>query len=274
MEQTYDLRYPTLNDIVFENRNKQYGAYDLRQRYSRHTERALWLGILLFAAGLTAPTVYDRLKPAEDPQQYMNEVILEDLKLQQPEEPPVVLPPVQQPVVQVPTTRYLPPEVLADAPEEVVVPTTDDLEKTTPSDKTVEGDPNAGDVIEAPNETAGPAPVEKNIDVKPKEDEVFIGVEQQPMFPGGMSKFAEFLERNLKYPPAASRAGISGKVFVQFIVNTDGSIVEATVIKGIGFGCDEEALRVIQKMPKWQPGKQAGRPVRVRYNLPIVFQME
>ncbi|GAB3900360.1 energy transducer TonB [Larkinella knui] len=268
------LKVATLDDIVFENRNKLYGAYELRQVYNRSASRALWLGIALFGAALATPTLYNRLKPAEAPDQFMNEVVLENIKTLPQEEPPIVVPPPPEVLPKIATVRNLPPEVVTEAPDEVTVPTVDDLEDKVSSDKTQEGDPNALETIEAPTETAGPAPVEKAIEAERKPDEVFISVEQNPQFPGGMKQMAEFLEKNLRYPPAASRAGISGKVYLQFVVNTDGSIVDVTVVKGIGFGCDEEALRVVKKMPPWQPGKQSGRPVRVRFTLPVVFALE
>lgn len=268
------LQIASLDDIVFEHRNKLYGAYDLRRSYNRIANRALWLGVAFFLAALITPTLYNRLKPDEAPTQYMDEVNLENLKMLPPEEPPVVVPPPQQVVPQVSTIRNLPPEVVTEAPDEVTVPTVDDLKDKVSSDKTVEGDPNALDAIEAPSETAGPAPVEQALEVERKPDEIFIAVEQDPQFPGGAKAMAAFLQKNLNYPPAASRANVSGRVYLQFVVNTDGSIVDVSVVKGIGFGCDEEAQRVVKKMPPWQPGKQSGRPVRVRFTLPVVFTLE
>jgi protein TonB len=99
-------------------------------------------------------------------------------------------------------------------------------------------------------------------------------VEQQPEFPGGTAEMYKYLSKNIKYPSAASRANVSGRVFMSFVVNTDGSIQDVSVLKGLGFGCDEEAIRVVKAMPKWKPGKQSGRAVRVKYNLPINFQLE
>ncbi|MGA0560546.1 energy transducer TonB [Larkinella sp. VNQ87] len=268
------LQFASLDDIVFENRNKLYGAYDLRRFYNRSANRALWLGIALFGAALATPMLYNRLKPAEAPDQFMKAMELENIKVLPQEEPPVVVPPPKVELPQVPTIRNLPPEVVTEAPEDVTVPTVEDLEDKVSSDKTQEGDPNAEEVIEAPSETAGPPVMEKALEVERKPDEVFIKVEQDPQFPGGMRNLGEFLQKNLKYPPSAARAGISGKVYLQFVVNTDGSIVDVSVVKGIGFGCDEEAIRVVKKMPSWQPGKQAGRPVRVRFTLPITFTLE
>ena len=160
------LQAASLDDIIFENRNKLYGAYDLRRSYNNIANRALWLGTALFLAALVTPTLYDRLKPEEAPVEYMKPLTLENFKTLPQEEPPVVVPPRQELAPQVPTIRNLPPEAVTDAPDEVTVPTVDDLKDKVSSDKTVEGDPNAVDAIEAPSETAGPAPVEKALDVE------------------------------------------------------------------------------------------------------------
>ncbi len=99
-------------------------------------------------------------------------------------------------------------------------------------------------------------------------------LEKYPEFPGGEQAFAKYLSKNLKYPSQASRAGIQGKVFVQFTVGSDGKIENAAAVKGIGFGCDEEAVRVVKLMKDWVPGKQSGVPVRVKFTLPIAFQLD
>ncbi len=106
-----------------------------------------------------------------------------------------------------------------------------------------------------------------------KVDEIFTIVEQQPAPIGGMQAFYEYVGQNLKYPTMASRMNVQGRVFVQFVVEKDGSLTDVTAVKGIGAGCDEEAVRVIENAPKWVPGKQRGRPVRVRMILPIVFKL-
>ncbi|MEZ4901881.1 MAG: TonB family protein [Spirosomataceae bacterium] len=107
-----------------------------------------------------------------------------------------------------------------------------------------------------------------------KEEKVFTVVEQNPEFPGGLNELQRFLARNIKYPSAAARANVQGKVFVQFVVGTDGQVREANILKGLGFGCDEEALRLMSMMPQWKPGIQNGKNVAVQYNLPIVFVLE
>lgn len=104
-------------------------------------------------------------------------------------------------------------------------------------------------------------------------DEIFTVVEDQPTPPGGMQAFYKYVGKNMKYPAQARRMGIEGRVFVQFVVDKDGTITEVQAIKGIGAGCDEEAERVLRNAPKWKPGKQRGRAVKVRMVLPITFKL-
>ncbi len=110
-------------------------------------------------------------------------------------------------------------------------------------------------------------------EVAGKQPITYTGVEQVPAPVGGMPALGEYLSRTLRYPPDAQRMRIQGKVFVSFVVNTDGSISDIQVLKGIGGGCDEEAVRVVKGMPRWQPGIQRGEPVRVKFNLPISFNL-
>lgn len=106
-----------------------------------------------------------------------------------------------------------------------------------------------------------------------KADEIFDVVENAPEFPGGMEAWYQYLNKNLKYPTQARRMGIEGTVYVVFVVNTDGTIQDVELLRGIGGGCDEEAIRVVSSAPKWTPGKQRGRPVRVRMRLPVRFKL-
>jgi len=107
-----------------------------------------------------------------------------------------------------------------------------------------------------------------------KEPEVFMVVEVMPKFPGGDEAMFKFISKRVKYPKEARKKNIQGRVMIQFVVDEEGNIIEAKVVKGIGYGCDEEALRVINSMPKWKPGTQKGKPVRVRFVIPIRFVLE
>ena len=105
-------------------------------------------------------------------------------------------------------------------------------------------------------------------------DPLFYQVDEPPTFPGGDNKMIDFIRKNLRYPSIAAEQGIGGLVYVTFIVETDGTILNPYVSKGIGGGCDEEALRIVGLMPKWNPGKIKGMPVRVQYELPIYFSIQ
>ena len=106
------------------------------------------------------------------------------------------------------------------------------------------------------------------------EQEIFQIVEEMPSFPGGEQKLLEYVAKNTKYPQIARESGIQGRVFIGFVVETDGGISNVKVLRGIGGGCDEEAVRVIKSLPKWKPGKQRGKAVRVSYQIPVNFKLQ
>lgn len=120
----------------------------------------------------------------------------------------------------------------------------------------------------------------KNPKIKPifeaevvDDDDVFEKVEEAPEFPGGLSALYTFLAKNMKYPAEAREKNIQGKVYVSFIIEKDGSVSNVTLIRGIGGGCDEEAIRVVQMLPKWIPGKTRGNPIKVLYKMPVSFRL-
>ena len=131
----------------------------------------------------------------------------------------------------------------------------------------INADVDQNEVIE---EYVAPEVEEEDI----QEAEIFTIVEEMPEFPGGMTKLAEYLAKNIKYPQMARESGIQGRVFVQFVVEPDGSVSNVAVMRSLGGGCDEEAMRVVKSMPKWKPGKQRGKPVRVSYILPVNFKLQ
>ena len=146
-------------------------------------------------------------------------------------------------------------------------------------------------VVEVPDEEEIKDDIKVNLDVEvtdqtkieeivvqaaePEEetDQVFTIVEESATPKGGMGAFYKFVGDKIKYPPQARRMGIEGRVFVEFVIGKDGSLSEVRAIKGIGAGCDEEAVRIVQSAPAWNPGKQRGKPVKQRYTLPIIFKL-
>ena len=107
-----------------------------------------------------------------------------------------------------------------------------------------------------------------------EEQQIFQVVEEMPEFPGGMAECLKFLAKNIKYPTIAQENGVQGRVIVQFVVNQDGSIVDPVVVRSVDPYLDKEALRVIKMMPKWKPGKQRGKAVRVKYTVPVTFKLQ
>ena len=145
------------------------------------------------------------------------------------------------------------------------------MENAVISNKTQDGIETNEIAAEPPTEA--PTAVTKVLEIE-EDNTPFTTVEVQPSFMGGNSEMYKFLGKNLKYPTAAQRANIQGKVFLSFIVEKDGSITDIETMKGIGFGCDEEAMRVVKLMPKWIAGKQNGRNVRVKFTIPVFFKLD
>ena len=109
---------------------------------------------------------------------------------------------------------------------------------------------------------------------EPAADKIFQVVEQKPEYPDGEAAMLKFIYANINYPPIARDNGVEGTVYVSFVVERDGLITDVKVVRDIGAGCGEEAVRVVKKMPRWNPGKQRGRPVRVQFNLPVKYKLQ
>ena len=140
----------------------------------------------------------------------------------------------------------------------------DDVET---EDLNINAEVEQNEVIE---EYVAPEVVEEEV----VEQEIFQIVEEMPSFPGGEAKLMEYVAKNIKYPQIARETGIQGRVFVGFVVEPDGSISNVKLLRGIGGGCDEEAMRVIKSLPKWKPGKQRGKAVHVSYQIPVFFKLQ
>lgn len=270
----------TLDEIVFANRNKEYGAYFLRKNYSKFLNKAFMVGVGIFGSIFLGAWTYNKFIAPNLNKDKMEVVEIDLSKLkeaEQPEEQPELPPPPPPPPAPPPEVaqiKFLPPEPKKD--EEVIMeeppPPAEKVEEAVISKQTVEGVKPVGDFTPPP---PPPAEITKPVEIeKPREEEIFTTVEQNPEFPGGVSAMYKYIGQNIKYPAAAQRANVAGKVFVRFVVERDGSIGDVQVMKGIGFGCDEEAIRVIKSMPKWSPGKQNGRTVRVFYNMPVSYVLE
>jgi protein TonB len=160
-----------------------------------------------------------------------------------------------------PSATPPPPPPPPPAPS-TVLEIVDDEEEIEETEQVIE-EPDEETVVEAP-----PPPEEEET------DEIFTIVEDMPTFPGGETALFKFLANEIKYPQMAVDAGISGTVYVNFVVDKDGKVKNAKIARGIHAACDKEALRVVNSMPAWKPGKQRGKPVKVSYNLPIKFTLQ
>ncbi|UYZ61838.1 energy transducer TonB [Hymenobacter weizhouensis] len=277
MTTTAPTPLPSLDDIVFEGRNKAYGAYVLRQQYSSHLRTAVLLATTLAALLIAIPLVVQRLWPA--PIQAAAPVIPneEGHKLMRVDIDQPVMPPAQAkqvvvrpPQSEVPTKVVPNDEAKPVEPSPAVEPIDAPTEVGPVASTGATGNENGavgGSATGAGDTVAPPAPA-------PAKMEPFVHVEEMPEFMGGNAALMKYLQRHLRYPMPALREGVSGKVYISFTVNTDGSITDVEVLKGLGYGTDEEASRVIRQMPAWKPGRQNQRAVPVRYNLPITFRYE
>ncbi|MBP9031215.1 MAG: energy transducer TonB [Dysgonomonadaceae bacterium] len=163
-----------------------------------------------------------------------------------------------------PTPPPPPPPPAPEAPEIIQVV---DTKVETRIDINMEDDQSKAQV-----QTYTPPPPPKQREEE--EEEIFVVVENQPEFPGGQAAMMKFLSENIKYPVIAQENGIQGRVICNFVVERDGSITDVQVVRGVDPSLDKEAVRVIQSMPKWKPGMQRGKPVRVRFTLPVVFRLQ
>ena len=179
------------------------------------------------------------------------------------------IPPITQPIF----TAAPPPP--ANVPQIVeIIDIVDD--KTEIKEEKIESQEDTHEATPGPVAVAHTGPVSVGPAVEnpgSNEDEIFPVAEQMPTFPGGDEALFKYLSENIKYPPLAIEQGIQGKVIVQFVVNKDGSIVDPKVVRSLDPSCDKEALRVIKNMPKWNPGRNMGRPVRVKFTAPVSFRL-
>ena len=245
--------------IVFENRNKNYGAYPLRVSYHGRLTRAFIFSTVGFFIVAFSPLVSEWMKGKMKQEIKPAKEIVVNLTEPPPvdETPPPPPPPPLQQLRE--TVKFTPPKVV-DKPIDEEPPPQEKLSETTVSTVTQEGEKQ----IDLP-----PEPI-----VDPDEGKIFTIVDEMPLFPGGEEKLYEFMRNNIIYPAVAREYGVHGKVAISFLIDKAGKIKDIKIAKGIGSGCDEEALRVISMMPDWIPGKQNGRPVSVLYYLPVFFNLK
>jgi periplasmic protein TonB len=262
----------TLDEIVFEHRNKEYGAYLLRTTYTTSLSKATFIGVSFFLLMLLANFIFARRGEEK------GRIIDVDLTAKNiPDEPQPIIEKIKEPeppkeVEQLKEVKYITLEVVKNTENESPPPPQSEIDDAVIGTENKDGKAVTS-IAETPPVEAPPAIIKAVLE--PEESNApFLTVEEKPSFIGGDKEMYKFLSNNLKYPSAAQRANIQGKVFLKFIVEKDGSISGVETMKGIGFGCDEEAARVVKLMPKWIAGRQNGRNVRVFFTLPVFFRLD
>ena len=265
-------------DLVFDGKNQAYGAYQLRKDTGKRNLKALltmFAGFAIIAAIVIAKVSIDnyiasRNAAIETDVELTSLAEKKEAKVERKEEPQIEKIEVEKVKSSVAFTT---PEIKKDeeVQEDQEMKSQEELAATNTAIGafTVEGnDEEAGEVLKAKEVIAEPE--------KPKEEEtkVFDVVEEMPQFPGGQAALLEYLSKNIKYPVVAEENGVQGRVIVTFVVERVGSITDVKVVKSVDPSLDKEAARVVKSMPKWQPGKQNGSAVRVKYTVPVTFRLQ
>jgi len=266
-----DIFNPEWLNVVFKGRNQAYGAYELRRENPKNTNKALLIAIVCFVFLLASPTIWNKIKgfiPKADEKVKVTDVVLmppPPLDKAKPPPPPAKEPPKPK----VDQVRFPPPVVKPDNEvREKDPPTEKQLEVADPGQKEQKGDPNQEVRIDEP---VGNADV-KNV-TEATDNQVFTAVEIQPEYPGGEAALGKFLQKNIRYPSIAKENNIQGKVYIQFVVERDGSLTDIKVLREPGSGTGDEAVRVLKISPHWKAGVQNGKPVRVQFTLPVNFSL-
>ena len=265
-------------DLVFEGRNKAYGAYRLRKSTTKRNILAMVAVVILLIVAFIILTVKNFVD--EQRAKVAMTQVAELTNYKQPEKKAEV----KQKKVEVEPARvvervkssikFTAPVIKKDEevkPDEELK-TQDELMSTKTAIGTfdVKGNDDAnGEILKAKEVIAEPEPRKHE-----EENKVFDIVEQQPLFPGGPAALMKYLSENTKYPVVAQENGVQGRVTVQFVVEKDGSISDVHVLRGVDPSLDKEAVRVVKSMPRWTPGKQNGITVRVNYRVPVLFRLQ
>jgi len=256
---------PGFDDIIFKNRNQKYGAFDLRTNYSRNLLIAFILGILMLCTAVITPFIkHNSLHIIEE----KTEPVVTFVRMERLDQPKDLIkvysppPPAREEFRQ--QIKYIAPEVVDTVMSEKIG---DQVLTMDESVQTVQ-DGQISELIEYVQE-------DESGGITPTEEEVFFIVEEMPSFQGeGQEGFRKWIAQNLRYPEIAAENGISGKVYVQFAVNSRGKVEDAVVVRSVDPALDKEAVRIVMSSPEWEPGKQRGRPVKVQFTFPINFILQ
>lgn len=277
-----DLTSKEWRDIVFADKNKEFGAYVMRQQSdSRHNKAFLFLiaGLIVLIALIYAWSKYSdyrQEKAAIEAKMQAEKMLAAQIEqMEQEEEEPE--PEEQKIEIEIPE---VPQEVLATVQVTQIAIVDEVINEVMEMEEQLEDNTARGVVNQEGSDDADKfkavqeAVIVKEPEPAPKEEEIFVAVEQQAEFPGGMAALMKWLSNNIRYPEAAQQNDVQGRVIVKFVVEKDGSVSQAQILKGVDKDLDKEALRVVNKMPKWQAGKNNGVAVRSYFTLPVNFRLQ
>ena len=265
-------------DLVFEKRNKNYGAYELRQHYADNMSKAIAITVFAFVGTAVALSIIAAHRTEPTVTEQTIQVNLKPVRLEKPKKDPVYqaqkpkhqAAPQKQPLAAAQPVKTISVPVMK--PEErgtAEPPKIDVIEKNVIGSTTQNG---ASGNINAPVNTSGSREGTQNGTGTESDKPVLVAdISPEPI--GGAGAWSRFLQKNLHYPALARENGVQGKVIASFVVEKDGHLSDIKILRGIGSGCDEEAIRVLKLAPAWKPGIQNGQPVRVQYTIPINFQL-
>ena len=265
----------SLDDIVFEGRNQAYGAFQLRRSYPRNLGSALLITIAAASMLLMVPLAIHHFLP----EAVVPPVFVRELPQPAPQlyEMPKLKPSLPRTAALQPAMKVTPHSTIQThvVPDPAVKPA---IEAALPQDIGATGPATPGAIsTTGANMGNGPATVSGVDSARPVPEATpttVLTAEIMPEFVGGRTALQRYLQKHLRFPAAALTAQVSGKVYVTFVVQADGRVGEVTVLKGLGYGTEEAAARVVSEMPAWTPGMQNHRSVAVRFTLPITFQFE
>ncbi|MDR2823719.1 MAG: TonB family protein [Prevotellaceae bacterium] len=276
MAKDIQLNSQEWSDLVFEDKNKAYGAYQMRLGSSN---RHIWaFVIVLISAAVIAvvPMIYSTVRSVFVQQQGINESIalanLQDNVEEQKQEEQIIKPEAPPPPPLKTTIQFVPPKLVdaSELTEDNQLKSQEELQENK-AQVSIISQVGSDDLTGAVPEDLQQHQV---IAEEPQKEQIFVSVEQNAEFPGGIQELYKFVGDNLRYPAIAQENGVQGRTTIRFVVEKDGSVSDVTVLKGFDPNCDKEAQRVVKMLPKFQPGRQNGRAVRQYYTLPVTFKLQ
>ena len=281
MAKDVDLSSKEWRDLVFEGKNKDFGAYEMRKNSDRRHNLAMIavviVIVLLFGLGLLVNTVIKSVEARpEDANEQAMAAFAEEVVEEEPEEEPQRIEeekPEALPEEILNTVKMAEVKFVADEEVKEDIKSQDEIKETETAVGATNFDQGTDDLTKTVREHKDEVIVEEKKPDPPKKEEIFTAVEQPPQFPGGEAALLKYIADHIRYPAAAQENGIQGRVVVQFVVTKDGSIGQVKVVRGKDPDLDKEAKRVVRTLPRFVPGKMNGNNVSVWYTLPINFKL-